>query len=473
MSKETPTKHYSLLLKDISQFEVDFVIPRVGSDIPLGIDPFLMFKSRDSQLSNLHKFILDAFNEGIKLISSKKFNEAKNHFRFPEVSEIGMGYAQKNKEGSGVGEYLANLIIESLANSPDLLKRGVKHVEELQLISLGIGRDRVSDIVANLIKLQLIQYTQAQCELWNIKLTKNVPVENIFDADTGKWFDNYFDLPLSPFNGKSMIFVPRRIVRTLPWINYKDYFETEFKAFLKAKGGLKPIKRTTTESLSLSDEEKKKTILISQKEVERIDRYITKKEQTFADAQPSDNYINENLICTESEKLKEKLRKIESGNEQAHSYQLLILEILNFLFNPELISGEIEVRTIDGTERRDIIFTNDSDLTFWSYLRGEYSSILIMFETKNTSGLENNYFNQTATYLGDRIGRIGFIVTRNSIEDAQKRKAISIFNNATPRKVIITLSDSDINLMLDMRCKGNNPMRHIQNLYRIFKTSIQ
>jgi hypothetical protein len=32
------------LIQGVSQYEVDFVIPRAGIDVPVGIDPFLLFK---------------------------------------------------------------------------------------------------------------------------------------------------------------------------------------------------------------------------------------------------------------------------------------------------------------------------------------------------------------------------------------------------------------------------------------------
>lgn len=472
MNSEQPLKHSSLLLKDISQFEVDFVIPRVGSDLPLWIDPFLMYKSRDSELSKLHSALLTAFNYGIKLISEKKFREAENYFRFPEVKEIGFGYSKGNKSGDGVGEYLASLIINSLNDSPNLLKRGMKHIEEMQLISVGIGVDRISDTTANLIKLPLINYTQTQCKIWGIKLYKDVPIENVFDYETGKWFDGYFDLPLSPFNQEPLIFVPRRIVRTLPWINFEDYRRMEFSAYLRAKRTKRKLKLIEKELSSSAKQDKPEIALISRREVERIDRYITKKEETASEAQPSNSYINQDKICPESEALKLKLQNLKAGQKDATAYQYLVLEILNFLFNPELIDGKPEVKTIDGTERRDIIFTNDSDQTFWSYLRTEHSSIFIMFEVKNTSEIINNYLNQTATYLGDRLGRLGFIVTRNPLEEAQQRKAFSIYNEP-PRKIILALSDININNMLDMKCEGKNPMRYIQTLYRTFRTSVQ
>ena len=86
--------------------------------------------------------------------------------------------------------------------------------------------------------------------------------------------------------------------------------------------------------------------------------------------------------CKEAEALKEKLAPIKPALEQAADYQLLVLEILNYLLSPELIGGRPEVRTIEGTERRDIIFTNGSDESFWDYVRSAHDGIFIMFETK-------------------------------------------------------------------------------------------
>jgi hypothetical protein len=43
-------------------------------------------------------------------------------------------------------------------------ERGVRHVEEMQLLASHIGPDRVSDIAANVLKQFLIEYTQRQAE---------------------------------------------------------------------------------------------------------------------------------------------------------------------------------------------------------------------------------------------------------------------------------------------------------------------
>jgi hypothetical protein len=47
-----------------SQAEVDFVIPDLAGDLRLGIDPFLLFKSRDGELKAEHERLLETFNFG-------------------------------------------------------------------------------------------------------------------------------------------------------------------------------------------------------------------------------------------------------------------------------------------------------------------------------------------------------------------------------------------------------------------------
>jgi hypothetical protein len=460
---------HTLLIKGVSQYEVDFVIPRAGVDLPLGIDPFLLYKSRDPIFGRLHGLILKVINSGVDAVREGDVEQARALFRFPEVSAIGMGYSESSKRGSGVGEFTTELVIETLQDSLQLQKRGIRHVEELQLLSVGIGPDRVSDIVANILKRFLIEYTQRQCAIWNIPVQSGVPLENIYDEASNTWSDSYESLPLSPYDQSPMLFVPRRIVRTLPWINYAEFFQFEFSAFLRSKRA----KARLAPGGSPSVKKKEDVTTITRADVGRIENYVRHKEETAAKAQPSTSYVDSQGICPESETLKNRLAALKPGIADATGFQLLVLEIFNFLFNPDLIDGVPEVKTIDGTERRDIIFTNDSDKTFWEYLRNEHSSLIVMIETKNTAQVENSHLNQTATYLGSRLGYFGIIVTRTKPEEAQIKKSFSIYSDSQPKKIILILCDQDLIQMLDMHCAGRDPMRYMQTAYRNFRTSVQ
>jgi len=57
-----------------------------------------------------------------------------------------------------------------------------------------------------------------------------------------------------------------------------------------------------------------------------------------------------------------------------------------------------------GTERRDILYWNEAERSFWKYVRDEYRSPLVLFEVKNVGALELAHINQTATYLRREAG---------------------------------------------------------------------
>jgi hypothetical protein len=466
------------LLLGVSQYEVDFVIPRVGIDVPVGIDPFLLYKSRDPEFRKLHGILIGAFEAGIDAVRRHDVRGACRILDFPEVSAIGLGYTQNSKRGSGVGTHLTELIVETLVGSPSLQQRGVRHVEEMQLVSAGIGPDRISDIAANVLKRFLIEYTQRQCAMWNLPVERGVPVDHIYDPDSQSWADSYEDLPVSPGDGSAILLVPRRIVRALPWINYDDFLRTEFNAYLDARRKSASRSRAVVAARGGSTRVEKAgaksdIVTLTRSDITLVERYVHSREQQSADAQPAFDYIDEDA-CREAEALKKKLDTIPAGREHAADYQRFVLEALNYLFSPELIDGELEVRTVDGTERRDIIFTNDSDESFWEYVRTAHDGIFLMFEAKNTDTLELAAVNQTATYLGDRIGRLGVIVTRQAPPETIRRKTFSVWNDSAPnRKAILTLEDDQLRELFDLRCRNGSPTRWMQKHYRAFRTAVQ
>jgi len=454
---------------------VDFVIPLKGVDLPLGIDPFLLFKSRDPEYQELHRLVLDVFNAGIGAVRAGDTDRARSLLTFPEVPEIGFGYTRGSRRGSGVGTRLTDLIIETLSGSPQLVERGVRHVEEMQLLSAGIGPDRISDIVANILKRFLISYTQRQCGIWEIPVSEDVPVSHVYNHAIGTWEDSHDSLPVSDSDGVPILLVPRRIVRTLPWINYEDFVRGEFSAYLAARREAvrKGRSKRPPASASKDPTSKKEVVTVTRGDIALVERYVRAREAQAAGARPALNYFDGDA-CAQAESLKEKIRATPPGREHAAEYQRIVLEVINYLFNPELIDGQPEVRTVDGTERRDIIFTNDSDEPFWDYVRTTHDSLLLMFEVKNTADLDMAAVNQTAAYLGDRIGRLGFIVTRQPPSESVIRKTHAVWNDSgQARRAILILTDSQLFQVLDLRCNNGSPTKWMQRHYRAFRTALQ
>src|SRR5258705_335298 len=120
----------------INQREVDFVIPRLDADLPLCIDPFLLYKSRRDDLRQAHEQLLLLFDQAFDAFRNGREDSVSRLIHFPEVMEIRFGYSQGSVRGAGVGNVLGSLLAETLRASPALLERGLRHVEELQLFSV-------------------------------------------------------------------------------------------------------------------------------------------------------------------------------------------------------------------------------------------------------------------------------------------------------------------------------------------------
>jgi hypothetical protein len=448
---------------DLDQRTVDFVIPRLDADLRLCIDPFLLYKNKREDLRSAHRLLLSMFEEAFQAFRGGRDDRARQLVSFPEAREIGFGYARDSTRGRGVGPALGDLVVDVIRESPALVNRGLRHVEELQLLSVGIAEDRISDVAANVLRRFLIEYTQKQSELWRIPLTSGVPVEHIWDPEEAGWVDGYFDLPTDPVGGRPLLLVPRWIVRRLPWINYGDYLKSDLRNFLGAK-----LRGSSRRQIP-----KPRAVAISRRNLELVDDYVDRKEQSAHLAQPEPPPLLSQArdpVCAD---LLAKLDTMATGLAQAYEYQRLVLELLNCLLEPELVDGDVAVRTASGVEIRDVVYTNNSELPFLDFIRNHHGNLLLVFECKNVRAVDQDDINQLANYLGDAMGYVGFIVTRNPASDAMLAKARATFNKRSERVVLLFLNDDDFHQMADMKRAGRSPVDLLQRRYRELMQSVE
>jgi hypothetical protein len=448
----------------LNQREVDFVIPRLDADLPLCIDPFLLYKSRRSELIAAHETLVGLFNEAFAAFRAGDSERAARLIYFPEVQEIRFGYARNSVAGRGMGTMLSRLVIETLQGSPALVERGLRHVEELQLFSTGIAEDRISDLAANAIKQFLVSYTQNQCNMWGIPTVDSVPLEHIWSAERHDWIDDYVSLPIDPETRLPVLLVPRWIVRRLPWINYEDFFRTDLTAFLRSR---------LPGSTKRGPVPKPEAIELTRAQVGLVDTYVKRKERDAQHARPDPPPLLAESP-DECESLVDQVVALPVGRDAAYSYQRLILQLLNCLFEPELVDGEAQSRTASGVEIRDLVFANNSDLPFLRYLLTNHGNLLVVFECKNVAKLDPDDINQLANYLGDPMGRCGFIVTRQQPHERILAKIRATYSKDHPRKVLLVLTDNDLRVMTAMRRDGSrHPVDHLQRKYRELVQSIE
>lgn len=446
---------------ELNRFEVDFHIPELSQDARLAIDPFLMFKSRHEQFIGWHGRLLSYWQHILELIRSGSTDAARSALLNPEPVEVRLGYASEGAGGSGIGPAIADEIVEVISTNERLLERGLRHLEELQLYSIGIGADRLSDLAANVLKMDLVRYTVQQAALWNIPLVEDVGLKHAWDHDGREWVDLVAPLPVDPDTGAPILVVPRRVLRRLPWINYEDFRDHYLLGFLSGKRQQVPG-------------EKRKVIELTRSDLGLVDKYVDEKEAHAVEAAPLDlDDRDKDAIDSDANGFEEELGSLATGNATAKAYESICLRILNSALEPELIDGRPQQRTYEGTQIRDLIFVNDSDHTFWSYMRAKHGALLVTFEIKNKNELDPSDLNQLHAYLGDSTGFLGFVVSRKGFSKTDNKRAMTLYNKRAPHSVILSLSDADLVDLLRWRKTPQGPSDRIREKYRQLMTDLQ
>lgn len=201
------------------------------SDLPLFIDPFLLFNSRRVDYKALHKTIIDylRFLRNKSLTSALEPGLVRALYRFQEVRQNWLGFSVSGNWGSGLGEHFARSLHQNLnlifGEFGDEQLSGGSHLEKLCLIESGVGRDNISDFTTNLIKEYLLDYTQAFTKKFiRTGLRKRFLVPRVrFNYKTETWEDRSFVLP--NYNGDFVILTPKNMLtKDDTWINRNDLF---------------------------------------------------------------------------------------------------------------------------------------------------------------------------------------------------------------------------------------------------------
>lgn len=203
-------------------------------DLPLFIDPFLLFNSKKDVYKALHKNILTyvEFLRTMAVEGEQNTGDLKNWYYFSEVKQNWFGYCQYGNEGHGLGKKFGEALNRNLFtlfnNFGKEKVTSDSHLEKLCLIKDGVGRDNISDFTTNLIKEYLLDYTQKFAkEFIAPSKRRSVAVDKVrFNYSTTSWESDTFDLPF--FEDDYVLLTPKDILtKDNTWIN-RDELDREY-----------------------------------------------------------------------------------------------------------------------------------------------------------------------------------------------------------------------------------------------------
>lgn len=457
-----------------TQRELDFIDIDTNNDLPLFIDPYFLSTKNDEWSFKAYRTIQHYFQTVLSLLEENKSERAKELFRhLKEPNETCLGVSQNEPRGRGVGNDQATKLFDHILSSKAIESGVVGHLEDIPIFVENVGKDKISDLATNVIRKHLIEYTQSQCKLHDIPLTSDIPSGYFWNPNTSSWENELTDMLV--VDDRIILLVPKGIVsysvKYTPE-EFCNHFVLTFRQSEHVRLNTDLVKRSILKDGSVKIHPPTKKEL---REIENahqksyLTRFTVEHPEIYKEFQKKTKEKLHPLTSEELEALrkdgsgrepslevlidylKEALKGIEAGNEQANDYHDLIVGILQVLFYPSLICPYKEVNIHGGRKRIDITYDNAAESGIFHQLHDihKISSQYIIVECKNYSKeIANPEIDQLSGRFSPNRGRVGLLLCR-TISNKERALARCTDTYKDDRGLIVPLEDKDILDMLE------------------------
>ncbi|HBV88089.1 MAG TPA: hypothetical protein DEF42_15880 [Desulfosporosinus sp.] len=459
----------------VSQHELDFVDVDLDTDCHLYIDPFLIANSKSQWCIQVDMIIKSFFNEFKTAMLKEDYEKAKELFLFmEEPKENCLGVSKKGTtNGKGVGKLNTQKIVDKIIESNAIEDNLVNNIEDIIIFVEDIDRDKLSDMVTNIIREKLIEYTKIQCNLWGIQMQRQ-ETKPFWDATARRWVYSEEDLLIT--NNREILLIPKAIVSPIKLYEASQYkwfhiVEQERMFHLQRRSSLVKLKTLKNGSkkyyLPKKDVHNDIRNQILRGEYLNTKDYIRKYTQRYPElfckfidkckvnvnsltsdliADQIDNY-DVNLVI---ENLIERLKNIPVGREYASEFHHYVKSLLEIIFYPYLINPIIEREIHNGRKRIDIIMDNNAKDNFFFNLHNinKIFCPYIYIECKNYGkDVANPEIDQLSGRFSSSRGQFGILICR-ALKDADLfiKRCNDTYSDG--RGLVLYLTDEDIINML-------------------------
>lgn len=193
-----------------NQSDFDFVNIRVDRDNELFIDPTRISAEGGKWFQNCNNIIQDFFNTIFNLYNKGQTDQARDFFQSSgESNELFLGYTKGFPRGHGNSIESLSKVFDYVLDQGLLDDAIVRSLEDIYLFVPDFGEDKFSDLVASLIKAELVSYTQEQCRIHNIDLSTSLQFY-YWDIKNHNW--GFIERELPGYDGHPILLVPKQIL---------------------------------------------------------------------------------------------------------------------------------------------------------------------------------------------------------------------------------------------------------------------
>lgn len=447
-----------------SQFELDFVDIDPDRDTHLFLDPYFLGIRNDRFSVEATRSIRSFFQHFIDLMLAGEEVEARALFDYlHEPNETCLGLSKGKPRGNAIGAKNAQAIFDSIKSSRALRTGLLEHLEDCRLFIDNVDKDKVSDMTTNIIRQQLIQYTQEQCKLWDIGLTSNVVSGSYWNRQRRAWDETHTDMLI--VDGKKILLIPKSVVSYAKRYSSQQYHQHFVLNYLKHEhlrmNSVLVQRRTTSKG--------KENVWVTKKSIVDYEAPLEKDYLTgftaahrdvfreFRDRQASKLHSLDNSELDPRADLHEivsylidSLASIRPGNDGATEYHRTVTAILELLLYPRLTCPQVEFPINQGRKRIDITFDNASVSGVFRRVSDVHNvpCPYVMVECKNYGReIGNPEIDQLIGRFHPNRGKLGFLLCR-AIADLPTLMQRCRDAYQAQQGLVIPLMDSDLTNML-------------------------
>ena len=194
-----------------SQAELDFVDVSNNYDTPVYVDPYAIEIRDDIWAAQASEHIRSFFKEVLDALREQNTARAvalMSHLREPK--ETFLGVSRGDPKGRGVGKEQAQQLIAAIRQSRAYSTGLLSDLSEMALYVDGIDKDKISDLTTNIIRGLLAEYTNQQCDIYDVPTSRYVGPP-MWHTGRANWISR--ELMLPRIEDDPVLLVPKYIVR--------------------------------------------------------------------------------------------------------------------------------------------------------------------------------------------------------------------------------------------------------------------
>lgn len=456
------SEHYSL---GLTQPSLDFVDVRLNTDVPLFLDPTALHLLDTEWGARCRSLVHSYFSTVLECITNGEHAKAKRLLAsLSEPNETHLGLSKRRSRGHGMGSGLADKMWQALTASGAVRTGLITDLEDTALMIEGVASDVISDIVTNIIREPLLEYTIEMCNQYGIPLEMH-RTRKLWNAQEKKWEQK--DMLQAVANNNRLMLVPKAIVRKSITYDagqyYNKYLLEQIQEEDMADGLVRilkngderpPTKKSIKERFTIGENgkinEKEQNRNLTPERLDVLERY---KQEVSENPKPA---LSHSEIAEQGEtpapdwdKLLEDLVGVQSGRDEAKKYEKAVQALFDALFYPWLMFPIPQTRLNDGRKIVDITYTNVAQDDFFQWVKSVYPAGYIFVECKNyTTDVGNPELDQLAGRFSPSRGKVGILISRR-IENRELLKQSCRDTADDQRGYIIALDDDDVRALVD------------------------